>query len=172
MVAQHQKVGLAQGRLQARLFFISKGHAFVGVIRQRGQYKRRLLADRKHARRLRTDCHAGPCVGVQHTTCIMPRFMHGAVNDKAGRVNRERRVNHLVALVVHLDQAGGRDFIKHQAIGVDEKVVRPRTRHRFGQLGADVGKDQIAPAVQRHQPVASGQVAAQLPFFGSHDVFE
>jgi hypothetical protein len=39
------------------------------------------------------------------------------------------------------------------------------------QLGADVGEDQIAPAIQGHQAVASGQVAAQLPFVGMDFVF-
>ena len=35
---------------------------------------------------------------------------------------------------------------------------------RAGDAGADVGEHQIAPAVERHQPVGGGEVAAQLPF--------
>ena len=72
----------------------------------------------------------------------------------------------LVALHVHLDQARCRDLVEHEAIGVDEELVLG-PRHRFGQFGADVGEDQVAPAVQRNEPVARGQVAAQLPFFGA-----
>ena len=40
-------------------------------------------------------------------------------------------------------------------------MLRPR------QPRADVGKDQITPAIQRHQPVAGRKIHTQLPLFGA-----
>jgi hypothetical protein len=74
----------------------------------------------------------------------------------------------LVALLVDLDQAAGGDFVEHQAVGVDQEVVLGPG----DALGADVGEHQVAPAVQRHQPVAGGEVDAQLPLFGLTSVFQ
>jgi hypothetical protein len=33
-----------------------------------------------------------------------------------------------------------------------------------GSLAADVREDEVAPTVQRDQPTAGGEIAAQLPF--------
>ena len=77
----------------------------------------------------------------------------------------------LVALHVDADQAGGGDLVEHQAIGVDEELVLAAA-HRLGQLGGDVGEDEVAPSVQGHQAVAGGKVAPQLPFFGADDFLE
>ena len=121
---------------------------------------------------MRAHAHAGAGVGVHHAAGVGPRFVHGAVNDEACGVHREGRVVQLVALHVHLDQARRGDLVEHQAIGVDEEMVLTHPRHRFGQLGADVGEDQVAPSVQGHQAVAGGKVAPQLPFFGADDFLE
>ena len=162
MVAQHQEIGGAQVGLQARFLVIPKGHALVGVVRQRGQHKGGLLADGQHATGLRADAYARTRVGVQHAARVFPRFVHGAVDHKARRVDREGRVGELVALLVDLDQAAGGDLVKHQPVGVDqEMVLRP------GDAGADVGEDQVAPAVGGYQAVAGGQVDAQCPLFGA-----
>ena len=40
-----------------------------------------------------------------------------------------------------------------------------------GQAGADVGEDEVAPAVGGDQTVAGGQVHAQLPFLLANLVF-
>jgi len=58
VVAQHEEVGLAQVGLQARLFLVAEGHAFVVVVRERGQHKGALLADGQHAALLRAHGHA------------------------------------------------------------------------------------------------------------------
>lgn len=58
MVAQHEVVGLAQVGLQARLFFVAEGHAFVGVVGQRAQHEGALLADGQDAALLRAHGHA------------------------------------------------------------------------------------------------------------------
>ena len=162
MVAQHEEVFVAQIGLQARLFLGPEGHAFVGMVGQRAEYKGGLLRYRQHAARLRAHRHASARVRVQHAMRIVSGFMHSAVNHKTRRIHRKRRVHEFVALHVYLHQAGSRDFVKHQSIRVDqEMVLRPR------QPGRDVGEHQIAPAIQRHQPVASRQITAQLPFFGA-----
>ena len=119
VVAQHQVVGFAQISLQAWLFFVTQGDAFVGVVRQGAQHKGGLLADGQHAALLGADRHARPGVGVQHATGIFTRLVNTAVNDKARRVDGERRVVELVAILVNLDQAGGGDLVKRQPIGVD-----------------------------------------------------
>ena len=140
------------------------------MVGQRGQHKRALLADGQHAVRLRTHGYPGPGVGVQHATGVGPRLVYRAVDHKARWVDRERAVVQLVALHVHLHQVGRGDIVKHQAVGVDQKLM-VLTRHRLRQLGADVGEHQIAPAIQRHQPVTRGQVQPQLPFIGVNAVF-
>ena len=162
MVAQHEVVGVAQVGLQAGLFFGAKGHALVAVVGQGAEYEGALLADGQHARRLRAHRHARARMGVQHATCVFAGLVHGAVDDEACRVDRVGRVDDFVAVFVYLHQAGGGDLVKHQAVGVDQKMMLWP-----GQLGADVGKHQVAPAVHSHQAVARGQVAADSPLFGA-----
>ena len=82
-------------------------------------------------------------------------------------IDRKRRIEQLVALLVDLDQAAGGDFIEHQPVGVDEEVVLGA-----GDAHADVGEHQVTPAVQRHQTVAGGEIDAQLPLFGADLVFD
>ena len=140
----------------------AKGYALIAVIGQRTQNKGALLADGQQALLLRCHGHACTRVGVDHALHIGPGFMHGAVNDEACGVHGKRRLHELVAGHVHLDQRRGGDLVKHQPVGVDEKVVIcPR------QACADVGEDQIAPAVEGHQPVAGRKIGAQLPLFGA-----
>jgi hypothetical protein len=76
VVAQHQEVGGAQVGLQARLLVVAQGHAFVVVVRQRGQHEGRLLADGQHAALLRADGHAGARVRVQHAAGVGARLVH------------------------------------------------------------------------------------------------
>ena len=153
--------------MQAGLFLIAEGHAFIPVVGQRAEHKGRLLADWQHAALLRADGHASAGVGVDDTTSVFTRFMHGAVDHKAGRVDGEGRVDQLVALLVHFDQAAGGDLVKHQPIGVDQKMVLGA-----GDAGADVGEHQVTPAIGGHQAVARCQIDTQLPFFGADLVLE
>jgi hypothetical protein len=88
--------------------------------------------------------------------------MYATVDGETSGVNREFGLRQLVAVQVDLHQAAGRDLVKHQAIRVDQKVVLGA-----GEPGADVGVDQVAPAIVRNQPVGGGQIDAQLPFFGA-----
>ncbi len=96
---------------------------------------------------------------VQHAAHFRPRLVHRAVDDEACRIHREGRVVQLVALHVDLDQARGGDLVEHQPVGIDQELVFG-ARYRFGQLGADVGEDKVAPAIERDQPVAGSQVDA------------
>ena len=163
VVAQHQVIGRAQVGLQAGFFVIAQGDTFVVVVGQRAQHKGGLLAERQHAALLRADGHARAGVGVQHAARVFTPLVNAAVNDETRRVDGVGRVAELVAVLVDLDQAGGRDFVKHHAVGVDQKMV-----FGAGNAGADVGEHQVAPAIRCHQPIAGGQVAAQLPFFGAN----
>jgi len=62
-------------------------------------------------------------------------------------------------VLIDFDETAGSDLVEHQPIGVDEEVVL-----RPGNAGADMSEDQIAPAIQGDQPVAGGEVLAELPF--------
>ena len=73
----------------------------------------------------------------------------------------------LLPALVYLDQDAGGDLVEHQPIGIDQEVVLGP-----GNARADVGEDQIAPAVQSDQAVARSQVDAELPFGGADFVFE
>ena len=93
--------------------------------------------------------------------------MDGAVDYKAGRVHGEWRVDNCLAVLVDLDQAARGDFFEQQTVWVDQKMV-----FRPGHPRADVGVNQVGPAVSGDQPVAGGQVDPQSPFFGADFVFE
>ena len=41
-----------------------------------------------------------------------------------------------------------------------------------GEPGADVGEDQVAPAVAGDEPVAGGELATRGPFLGRNLVFD
>ena len=87
--------------------------------------------------------------------------MHRAVDGVAGGIDLERAVHLLGAGQVDLDQAGGGDFMKHQAVGVDQEIIGAR------HLGGNMGEDQIVPAMQGDQPITGGQVDTGLPFGGA-----
>ena len=167
VVAQHQEVRIAQVGLQARLLFVAEGHAFVVVIGQRSQHEGGLLVIGRmpHFCAL-TATPARVCVCSTHWTSSRASCTR-AVDDEAGRVDREGRVDQLVALLVDLHQRRGGDLVEHQAVGIDQEVVLGA-----GHARADVREDQVAPAVERDQPVAGGQVHAQLPFLGADDFLQ
>ncbi|MCY1185107.1 hypothetical protein D9M73_258580 [compost metagenome] len=67
-----------------------------------------------------------------------------------------------MAIEVDLDQIGRGDFVEHQPVGVDQKVMlRPRNAHR------DVGEDQIGHAKVRDQPVTGCQLLTQALLGGA-----
>ena len=104
MVAQHEEIRRAEVGLQARLFIVAQGDAFVVVVAQRSQHEGRLLRDRQYAGLLRADRNAGAGVRVQDATGVLARGMDGAVDDEAGLVDLVRRLAELVALLVDRDQ--------------------------------------------------------------------
>ena len=65
----------------------------------------------------------------------------------------------LLAVEIDLDEARRGDLVERHAVRIDEEVVL-----RSGNARRDVREDQIVPAVQRDEPVARGEVDAQLPF--------
>ena len=64
---------------------------------------------------------------VQHALHLGTAVVDGAVDDEAGRVDVVLGLHQRPALVIDLDQAGGRDLVEQHAVGVDQEVsVRPR----------------------------------------------
>ena len=56
----------------------------------------------------------------------------------------------------------GSDFLEHQSIRIDQKIVTARHARR------DVREDQIIPAEVRDQPIAGGEIDAGRPLLGRH----
>ena len=129
------------------------------MVGQGAQNKSRLLADWQDAAGLCANRDTSACVGVQHTGGISAGLVDTAVNGKASRINRKLGFAQFVAMLVHRDQAGGRDFVKQQTVGIDQEMVVGSW-----QAGADMGKNQVAPAMGCSKAVAGCQVTAQLPF--------
>ena len=107
---------------------------------------------------------------VQHATDLRARLMYGAVNHKTGWIDREGTVMQFAAFHVDLDETGGRDFLEHHPIGIDQELVRV-AGHGSGKLGTDMGEHQVAPAVKGNQAVAGSKIAPQRPFLRADGVF-
>ena len=166
VVAQDEEGVRAEIGDQARLLLVVQGHAFVVVVAEAGQDEDRELRDRQQAALLRRDRDAVQRVGVHHALHVVARRMHRAVDDEAGRVDRERRLLQHLALDVDLDQARRRDLVEHQAVGIDQVVLGA------GDPGGDVGEDEVVPAEQGDQAVGGGEVEAGLPFVVRDPAFE
>src|SRR5262249_22509087 len=110
---------------------------------------------------LHADRDAGARVRVQDAADVLARGMDAAVDDEPGRINRIRTVAELVAVLVDADQARRGDLVEHKAVRIDQEVMLGA-----GDARADVREDKVRPPVQRAQPVAGGEIDAQLRFFG------
>jgi len=97
---------------------------------------------------------------------VVANLMHGAVNGVPSGIDLVRAVRHFVAGQIDFHQAGRGDFVKHQPVWVDQKVIG------FGNLGRDVREDQVIPAMQRDQSVTGRQIDPRLPFGGAHLGFQ
>ncbi len=104
VIAQHQKVPVAKIGLQARFLVVAECNALVIMVSERREDKGRLLRNRQYAALLRADRDASTRVNVHHALDVIPGFVHGAVDHEASRIDRERRVDHLVAVPVDFDQ--------------------------------------------------------------------
>ncbi|SPA30435.1 hypothetical protein CBM2637_B100267 [Cupriavidus taiwanensis] len=166
VVAQDHLLAAAQVGHQPRFLVLAQRHAFIVVIGEPAQREHRLLRDRQQPLLLRGHGDAVRGMRVHHAADFGPRLVHGAVDDEAGRVDVIRRVQHGLAVVVHLDQARRRDLVEHHAVRVDQELVR-RVRH----ARRDMREDQVVPAEVRHQPVRGRQVDAHLPFGVGDAVF-
>ncbi|MNR33693.1 hypothetical protein D3C85_1513860 [compost metagenome] len=87
------------------------------------------------------------------------------MDGETGRVHLGRAGLQLVPLDVDGDQVGGRDFLRAQAVLVDQEGGG-----FSGQAHGNVREDLVAPAIEIQQPVGGGQVGAQLLFCGVHRV--
>ena len=104
---------------------------------------------------------------MKYTLGIGTRGVNGAVDDKACRIDRERVISiKFYPVFIDLYQAGRGYFLKHQAVGVNQKLI-----FHAGDFGGDVGEHQIIPAVLRNQPITGGEVNAGLPFFAGDFAF-
>ena len=135
------------------------------MVGQGAQNKSGLLADGQDAAGLCANRNTSACVGVQHTGGISAGLVDAAVNGKASWINRKLGFAQFVAMLVHRDQAGGRDFVKQQTVGIDQEMVVGSR-----QAGADMGKNQVAPAMVCSKAVAGREITAQLPFGGAYFV--
>ena len=167
VVAQHQVAGAPQVGLQAWLLVVAQRHALVIMVGQRGQHIGGLLADGQDAAGLCAHRNPGAGVGVQDAARVRPSRVDGAVDHKTCRVHGEGRVDNGLAILVDLDQAAGGDFLEQQAVRIDQKVVF-RSRH----TRADVGVNQVGPAIGGDQAVAGRQIDPQLPLCGADFIFE
>ena len=91
--------------------------------------------------------------------------MHGRMDDEARRIDRVIGAAQNVALLVHLDQRRGGDFLEEHAVGVEqEMVVRVRNARR------DMGAGHVAPPVLGGKLVAGREIDPHLPFVLGHAV--
>src|SRR6056297_2130864 len=97
---------------------------------------------------------------------ILTNRMDGAVNGETGRVDVELVRVDLVPFLVDAYQAGGRDFLEHHAVRIDQEMVLVT-----GNPQGNMREDQIVPAVEGNQAVGGGKINAQLPFFSTHLFF-
>ena len=93
---------------------------------------------------------------VQHAMGVFASGMHGTVDIETGRIDRVRGCHDLATGEVDLDQAGGGDLLEEHAVGIDQEVIL-----RPGDAGRDVSEHQVVPTVQRHQPIACGEIDSQ-----------
>jgi hypothetical protein len=153
--------------LKTGLFVVIEGYALIVVIPQRRKNERRLLRNGEHATTLRADRHAGAGVRMEDALDVLTPGVYGAVDYESGTVDWQRRLAHLLALLVHEDKRRGGDLLEEQTVGIDEEVML-----RPGKAGTDVREHEVGPAVAGNEPIAGRQVAAQLPLFGAHHSLE
>src|SRR6185436_15306993 len=103
--------------------------------------------------------HAGERVHVPDALRVGPRHVDGAVNDESGFVGGMAPLVYGVTFNVNLDEAGSSDFIKPQAIRVDQEVML-----RSGDARADVRVDELGPAEVVGDAVGAGELHPQRPF--------
>ena len=70
--------------------------------------------------------------------------------------------HHDVAVEIDFDQVRRTDFVEHEAVRVDQKMVL-RPRHARRQMG----EDHVGPAVVINQPISGGKVHTHLPLFAA-----
>jgi hypothetical protein len=159
VVAQHQRVVRSQVAHQPLALARFQRHAFVVVEGRVALVAHRELAQRREAVGHGRNGGARVRMRVQHAQRIGPPRVNGAVDHEAGLVHFSLGVVHLVAVQVDLHQRRRRHFRKQQPVRVDQKVMlRPRHARR------DVVVDEVVHAEVRHQPVAGGELHAQLGF--------
>ena len=75
------------------------------------------------------------------------------------RVNEIRTVTNNVALKVDFNQRRCRHFVEQDAVRVDQKPFLhfPIFIGLIGQFGRNMSEHQIRPAIERAQPIQSGQ---------------
>ena len=163
VVAQDQRGLVAEVSDETRLLVVSQRRALEVVIPEAREHGDRMLREGQQARALGRHGHAVQGVGMEDALGVVSRGVDRAVNHEAGGVHGKRRVLHLVALQIDLDQAGRRDLVEEQPVRVDEELVGGARHPR-----RDVREHQVLPAEVRHEPVAGSQIDAHRPFFRRH----
>ncbi len=108
----------------------------------------------------RRNRHAGPCMGVQHASDVLPRLVDRAVNHIARDIDAVIGVGlgNDVALDIDLDQARCRDLLVKQPVEIDQQMVGA------GNARGDVVIDQVGHGIGVDQAIAGGEIEPGLPF--------
>jgi hypothetical protein len=137
------------------------------VVADAGEHAHGVLREREQPAVLRGHAHAVQGVRVQHALRVVASLMDGAVDDEAGRVDRERRILDLVAVEVDLHEARRGDLVEEDAVGIDEELILGA-----GHAQRDVREDEVFPAEHRAGAIRGCEVDARRPFFGRNLVLE
>ena len=99
-------------------------------------------------------------MGVGDAVNVMARGVNGAVDHKAGLVDRILRgVEQDLAIDVDADEAGGGDLVVQHAVGVEQELVGGA-----GDACRNVVRGQLGHVEHFRQPVGGCQVDADVPF--------
>ena len=158
VIAQQHVVLVAEVLLQARALVMVERDAFIVVIGEIVGDELRGLVQRQQAFHAARHRGAVGRVQMEHAAGVLAHLVDRRMDGEAGRVDAVIALGELVAVEVDLDQAGRRDLVEHQSVGVDQEVM-VRSRHPRG----DVGVDQIVPAIQRDEAIAGGEIDALAP---------
>ena len=153
-----------QVSLQSRLLLRIERDALVVVIGQRLHHDAGLLRDRQQTRFLTGNRNAFHGVQMQDAMGVVTYFVDRAVNRITRRIDLVRTVECLPAGKVDPNEARCSDLIEHQAVGIDQEIMRSRHARR------DMRENQVIPAEQRHQPIGGREIDTHCPFFRGYSV--
>ena len=167
VIAQQQMVFDAEILLNARSFIVIERNTFIVMIGKVASDEMRGLVQRLQAFHTACDRRAVGRVQVDDATGVFANFVNRRVNDEAGRIDLVRALGELIAVEIDFHKARCGDFVEHQSVRVDEKMML-----RSGHARRDMRIDQIVPAIQCDQPVGGRKIDALRPLRVGHSGFD